>query len=60
MGLKQSTWNVSLVKVEIEREMIRLDGQEILKSDSFQYLGSIIHKDEEIEGRRYGKGEKSL
>ena len=60
MGLKQSTWNVSLVKVEIEREMIRLDGQEILKSDSFRYLGSIIHKDEEIEGRRYGKGEKSI
>ena len=25
--------------------MVRLDGQEILKSDSFQYLGSIIHKD---------------
>ena len=24
---------------------VRLDGQAILKSDSFQYLGSIIHKD---------------
>jgi hypothetical protein len=25
--------------------MIKLDGQETAKSDYFQYLGSIIHKD---------------
>lgn len=29
--------------------MVRLDGQEILKSNNFQYLGSIIHKYGEIE-----------
>ena len=28
---------------------VRLDGQEILKSKSFQNLGSIFHKDREIE-----------
>ena len=28
--------------------VVRLDGQEILKSDSLWYLGSIIHKDWEI------------
>ena len=27
----------------------RLDGQEIIKSKSFRYLGSIIHKDGEID-----------
>ena len=43
-GLKRSTWNVSLIKVETE-----LDGQETLKSDNFQYLGLIINKDGEIE-----------
>ena len=29
--------------------IIRLDGQEILKSESFRYLGSITHKDEKIK-----------
>ena len=43
-GLKHSTWNVSLIKVETE-----LDDQETLKSDNFQYLGQIINKDGEIE-----------
>ena len=28
---------------------VRIDGQEILKSKSFQNLGSIFHKDREIE-----------
>ena len=28
---------------------VKLDGQEILKSKSFQNLGSIFHKDREIE-----------
>ena len=28
--------------------MVRLDGQEILNSDSFRYLGLVIHKDGEI------------
>jgi hypothetical protein len=30
-------------------EAIRLDDQEIPKRESFRYLGSIIHKDREIE-----------
>ena len=29
--------------------MVRLDGQEIVKSKSFQYLESLIYKDGEIE-----------
>ena len=29
--------------------MVKLDGPEILKSESFWYLGSIIHRDGEIE-----------
>ena len=33
----------------IKRDVVRLDGQKILKSGSFWYLGSIIHKDGEIE-----------
>ena len=28
---------------------VRIDGQEILKTKSFQNLGSIFHKDREIE-----------
>ena len=28
--------------------MVRLDGQEILNSDNFWYLGLVIHKDGEI------------
>ena len=29
--------------------MVRLDDQEMVKSKSFQYLESLIHKDGEIE-----------
>ena len=29
--------------------MVRLNGQEILKRKSVQYLGCLIHKDREIE-----------
>ena len=32
-----------------DKGAIRLDGQEILKSESFRYIGSIIHKDGENE-----------
>ena len=32
-----------------DKEAVRLDGQEKLKKESFWYLWSIIHKDEEIE-----------
>ena len=33
----------------IKRDVVRLDGQKILKNGSFWYLGSINHKDGEIE-----------
>ena len=32
-----------------DKGAIRLDGQEVPKSESFWYLGSIIYKDEDIE-----------
>ena len=32
-----------------DKGAVRLDGQKILKSESFQFLGSIIHKDGEVE-----------
>ena len=32
----------------INKWTVRLDGQEILNSDNFRYLGSVIHKDGEI------------
>ena len=31
------------------KELVILNGQEILKSESFRYLGSIIHRDGEIK-----------
>ena len=50
VGLKHNTWNVNLVKVENkDEEAVRLDGQEILERESFQFLESIIHKDKQIE-----------
>ena len=33
----------------IDEGVVRLDDQEMLKSESFWYLGSIIHMDGEIE-----------
>ena len=33
-----------------DHSIVRLDGQEILMSSHFKYLGSIIQKDEEING----------
>ena len=37
-------------KIQKKNErVIRLYGQEIIKKDSFRYLGSIIHKNWEIE-----------
>ena len=47
VGIKLSTQNVSVVKVG--EWMVKLDGPEILKSESFWYLGSIIHRGGEIE-----------
>jgi hypothetical protein len=32
-----------------DEKVVRLDDQEIPKSENFRYLGSIIHKDGEIE-----------
>ena len=46
---KQSIWSVCLVKGEIKNGVLKIDNQEIPKSEWFRYLGSIIHNDGDIE-----------
>ena len=35
--------------IKRDKGEVRFDGQEILKSENFQFLGSTIHKDGEVE-----------